>query len=240
VNFVIGCDEAGRGPLAGPVVAAACALPTSLPLIPGVCDSKAMDEAAREAAYEKIIAAPGVVWSVRVVSALRIDEVNILMASLEAMRLSLVDVLERRPEDAKRALALIDGPFSPWKSGPKYEAFQAPQPPLAVDLDVEPVKGGDGKVYCIAAASIIAKVTRDRLMHQYHEVYPMYGWPTNKGYPTASHVAALAKHGPCAIHRRTFAPLKSQAIQPPSARELERVDELARGVAAGGASGRGA
>ena len=67
-------------------------------------------------------------------------------------------------------------------------------------------------MYCIAAASIIAKVTRDRLMHAYHELYPHYGWPSNKGYPTASHMTAIAKHGPCAIHRRTFAPLKTQDL----------------------------
>ena len=116
------------------------------------------DEAVREELYEKIISTPGVVWSARVVSAARIDEINILMASLEAMRLSIVDVLGRHTKGERNALALIDGPFSPWKEGEKYVDFQTPQPPPPIDLRVEPLKGGDGKVYCIAAASIIAKV----------------------------------------------------------------------------------
>ena len=121
VQLVLGCDEAGRGPLAGPVVAAACALPASAALIPGIGDSKTItDEAAREALYEQIIATPGVQWSARVVSAQRIDEINILMASLEAMRLSLTDVLIDAPA-TRRALALVDGPFSPWKEGYKVQ-----------------------------------------------------------------------------------------------------------------------
>ena len=159
VQICVGCDEAGRGPLAGPVVAAACALPSAAPRIAGVSDSKTIvDEAAREALYAQIVATPGVVWSVRVVSAARIDEINILMASLEAMRLSIVDVLQqpswvrghmlkprpshaelgrgavadecspfpytRRQASPSKALALVDGPFSPWKEGEKY-----PSPP---------------------------------------------------------------------------------------------------------------
>ncbi len=178
IQLVCGCDEAGRGPLAGPVVAAACMLPASAPPIAGVGDSKTItDEAAREALYEQIVATPGVVWSARVVSAQRIDEINILMASLEAMRLSVVDVLgaqseagakkqtgaQKKNKGAKtgkaavKALALIDGPFSPWKEGEKYAAFQQPAPPPGVSLAVEPVIKGDSKVYCIAAASILAK-----------------------------------------------------------------------------------
>jgi len=224
-QFVVGCDEAGRGPLAGPVVAAACALPANLPPIPGVGDPKTItDEAERERLYEEIIAAPGVAWSARVVSASRIDEINILMASLEAMRLSIVDVLsEATPSDA---LALIDGPFSPWKEGAKYVDFQLPAPPPSVSLSVEPIKGGDAKVYCIAAASIIAKVTRDRIMHTLAEEWPMYGFEQHKGYPTAKHVHAISKHGACAAHRRSFAPLKAQNLPPPTAEQDAHIEKL--------------
>merc|ERR1719379_626866 len=115
------------------------------------------------------------------------------MASLEAMRLSVVDVLcEAKPANA---LALIDGSFSPWKEGPKYVDFQQPAPPPSVALNVEPVEGGDAKVYCIAAASIIAKVTRDRLMHALDAEWPQYGFSVHKGYPTPKHVSAIAKYG---------------------------------------------
>lgn len=224
-TFVVGCDEAGRGPLAGPVVAAACSLPADVDPIPGVGDSKTItDEAEREALYDKIVNTPGVVWSARVVSASRIDEVNILMASLEAMRLSVVDVLQQA--QPKEALALIDGPFSPWKEGVKYADFQLPAPPPSVSLKVEPIKGGDAKVYCIAAASILAKVTRDRLMHALHTEWPQYGWSNNKGYPTAEHVAAIAKHGACAAHRRSFAPLKTKGLAPPTEAEMMHIEEL--------------
>ena len=238
IPLVVGTDEAGRGPLAGPVVAAACLLPASAPPIPGVGDSKTIvDEADREALYEKIIATPGVRWSARVVSAARIDEINILMASLEAMRLSVVDVLSTAaPDDAAspaRALALIDGPFSPWKEGEKYVDFQQPAPPPTVALDVEAIKGGDAKVYCIAAASILAKVTRDRLMHAYDAQWPHYGLGQHKGYPTAQHVAAIAKHGACAIHRRTFAPLKARELPPPTAADLAQVDAMAASLPTG-------
>lgn len=227
VELIVGCDEAGRGPLAGPVVAAACAFSPGAEPIPGVGDSKSIaDEAEREALYEQIVAAPGVVWSARVVSAARVDEVNILMASLEAMRLSIVDVLGASQRRPATALALIDGPFSPWKEGEKYVDFQQPQPPSETALQVEPIKGGDAKVYCIAAASILAKVTRDRLMRRYAELWPEYGLAEHKGYPTARHVAAIAKHGATAIHRRTFAPLKAQELPPPSADELRQIEAI--------------
>lgn len=186
---------------------------------------------ATQALYEQIVATPGVLWSARVVSAARIDECNILMGSLEAMRLSIVDVLSTA--QPARALALVDGPFSPWKEGDKYVDFQQPQPPATVALEVEPIKGGDAKVYCIAAASILAKVTRDRLMHAYDAEWPQYGLAGHKGYPTAAHVAAIAKHGPTAIHRRTFAPLKTRDLAPPTAEELQHVEAIASSAAGG-------
>ena len=156
------------------------------------------------------------------------------MSSLEAMRLSIVDILATRPAETRTALALIDGPFSPWKAGDKYVDFQTPAPPAGIALDVEPIKGGDGKVYCIAAASIIAKVTRDRLMRAYDAEWPMYGLEQHKGYPTAQHVAAISKHGAAAIHRRTFAPLKTRTdLKPPTAAEVARVEEIAAAAAGG-------
>ena len=113
-------------------------------------------------------------------------------------------------------------------------------PPPHVRLDVEPIKGGDAKVYCIAAASIIAKVTRDRLMHAYDKEWPAYGLAGHKGYPTAQHVAAIAKHGAIAIHRRTFAPLKSRTdLQPPTTAELAKVEAIAGAAARGLAGSRG-
>ena len=93
-------------------------------------------------------------------------------------------------------------------------------------LSVEPIKGGDAKVYCIAAASIIAKVTRDRLMHALDAEWPAYGFAGHKGYPTAKHVAALAKHGACAAHRRSFAPLKTRGLPPPTAAEDAHIAAL--------------
>ncbi|EOD42002.1 hypothetical protein EMIHUDRAFT_194665 [Emiliania huxleyi CCMP1516] len=229
VELIVGCDEAGRGPLAGPVVAAACAFSPGAEPIPGVGDSKSIaDEAEREALYEQIVAAPGVVWSARVVSAARVDEVNILMASLEAMRLSIVDVLGASQRRPATALALIDGPFSPWKEGEKYVDFQQPQPPSDVALQVEPIKGGDAKVYCIAAASILAKALRTRLESRASsEALPGRDVPHDADSPPPGrHVAAIAKHGATAIHRRTFAPLKAQELPPPSADELRQIEAI--------------
>ena len=232
IPLVVGTDEAGRGPLAGPVVAAACALPADLAPILGIGDSKTIvDEEVREELYEKIVSAPGVVWSARIVGAARIDEINILMASLEAMRLSVVDVLEALPRD--RALVCVDGPFSPWKEGAKYANFQEPPLPEGTDVTIEPITKGDAKVYCIAAASIIAKVTRDRAMRLYDAEWPMYDLKGHKGYPTPSHVAAISKHGACAIHRRTFAPLKTRTLPVPTAKELALVESLAATLATG-------
>ena len=147
------------------------------------------------------------------------------MASLEAMRESICDVT--RAGQPQSALALVDGPYSPWKEGAKYVDFQEPKPPPGVEMSVEPITKGDSKVYAIAAASIIAKVTRDRLMHLYDKEWPAYGLAGHKGYPTAAHVAAIAKHGPIAIHRLTFAPLKTRKdLKPPTAAQIERVEEI--------------
>ena len=179
-RHVAGVDEAGRGCLAGPVVAAAVILPSDVRL-DGVDDSKKLSAAEREAALERIEAA-AVAVGVGVCSPEEIDRLNILWAAMEAMRRG-ANALDVRPDHL-----LIDGnrcfPRSPWP-------FQT-------------VIKGDQTSLSIAAASIVAKVTRDRLMHALHDAFPAYGWRTNVGYPTKAHYAALAEHGPSPHHRRSF------------------------------------
>ncbi|KAG7399470.1 hypothetical protein PHYBOEH_008842 [Phytophthora boehmeriae] len=186
---VIGVDEAGRGPLAGPVVAAACHVPLDV-TVPGVNDSKQISEPEREQLFELLTNHPSITYAVHINSAQRIDEINILQASLESMTKSVEEVAGRLKQD--KTFVLVDGN----------------RLPPTLELPAEAVVKGDGKVYSIAAASIIAKVTRDRLMRDYDLQYPHYGLAQHKGYPTKAHVAAIAQHGPCAIHRMTFAPLK--------------------------------
>ncbi len=182
-SVICGVDEAGRGPWAGPVCAAAVILnPRNIPK--GLNDSKKLTEATREKLYPLIMAAAEV--GVGLVSAAEIDEINILQATYLAMNRAVAALA------AKPTLALIDG-----NRGPTL--FCATQM----------IIGGDGKSVSIAAASIIAKVTRDRLMVQMHAVYSAYGFATHKGYGTAAHAAALAQHGPCTEHRRSFAPIRT-------------------------------
>ncbi|KAG7380637.1 hypothetical protein PHYPSEUDO_006978 [Phytophthora pseudosyringae] len=187
---VIGVDEAGRGPLAGPVVAAACHVPLDV-TVSGVDDSKKISEPQREALFELLTAHPRITYAVHVNSAQRIDEINILQASLESMAKSVAEVAEQLQQKDK-TFVLVDGN----------------KLPPTLELPAEAVVKGDSKVFSIAAASIIAKVTRDRLMRAFDDKFPQYGLAQHKGYPTKAHVAAIAKHGPCAIHRMTFAPLK--------------------------------
>ncbi|RLN14902.1 hypothetical protein BBJ28_00015970 [Nothophytophthora sp. Chile5] len=188
---VIGVDEAGRGPLAGPVVAAACHVPSDVALV-GVQDSKKLSEPQREALFEQLTSDARVAFAVHVSSAQRIDEINILQATLEAMTEAAEAVAARLKQPKNRTLVLVDGNCLP----------------PALSLPAETVVKGDAKVFSIAAASIIAKVTRDRLMREFDAQFPQYGLAQHKGYPTKAHVAAIAQHGPCAIHRLTFAPLK--------------------------------
>jgi ribonuclease HII len=181
-KIVCGVDEAGRGPLAGPVVAAAVVLnPTRIPK--GLNDSKQLNEAKREALFDAIMASASV--GIGVVEAGVIDRINILQATLLAMRQAVMQLVQQ-PH-----LALVDGNR---------------KPPLA--CDIETIIKGDGKCSSIAAASIIAKVSRDRMMLAHDAQYPLYGFSTHKGYGTAQHLAAIAAHGPCPLHRRSFAPLK--------------------------------
>ena len=181
--IICGVDEAGRGPWAGPVCAAAVILDqTRVPA--GLNDSKKLSEAKREKLYPEIMALADV--GVGLVSAAEIDEINILQATYLAMNRA-VAALKSKP-----SLALIDGNRAP-------KLFCATQT----------IIGGDGKSLSIAAASIIAKVTRDRLMIEMDAAYPAYGFARHKGYGTAAHAAALTKHGPCTEHRKSFAPIRA-------------------------------
>jgi ribonuclease HII len=190
---VAGVDEAGRGPLAGPVMAAAVILPpswaqTGLPAeLEGLNDSKQLTPAQREKYCAFILRCPEIEHAHARVEAARIDAINILQATHCAMNEALA-LLQPAPEHA-----LVDG--RPVKS------LRVPQTAL--------IKG-DARSYSIAAASVVAKVTRDHLMLEYHERWPDYGFAVHKGYGTATHLAAIAKLGPCPIHRLSFAPLKAR------------------------------
>jgi ribonuclease HII len=178
---VIGVDEVGRGPLAGPVVAAAVLLdPDCIP--EGINDSKKLSEIARARLHDELLGCARI--GVGIANVEEIDSINILQASLLAMKRA-VDALAVAP-----VMVLVDGNQKPkWKH------------------PCRTVIGGDGLSLSIAAASIIAKVTRDRLMIGYHDEHPGYGWRTNKGYGTPEHLDALRRLGPTAHHRRSFAPV---------------------------------
>jgi len=179
-----GVDEAGRGPLAGPVCAAAVILDPARP-IPGLGDSKQLSAKRREA-LELAIQTRSLAWAVAWASAAEIDAINILQASLLAMTRA-VAALQRRP-----VLVLVDGNRAP-----------------DCGCAVQTIVGGDGLIPAIGAASILAKVARDRLMCQLDETYPGYGFAAHKGYPTAAHREALRRLGPCPQHRLTFAPVRA-------------------------------
>ncbi len=176
---IAGIDEAGRGPLAGPVVAAAVILP-AYQMIPEVTDSKLLDDKKRRELF-KLIKQAAFSIGVGIVPHAEIDRINILQATFKAMSLA-VDVLP-----CKADYALVDG---------------NQQPDLQIPMST--IVGGDLKSYSIAAASIIAKVTRDNLMIQYDEKYPLYSFAQNKGYSTQVHRKAIERYGPCPIHRRSF------------------------------------
>lgn len=184
-SLIVGIDEVGRGPLAGPVVAAAVALPTDF-FLPGLNDSKKVPAVMREAFYD-VIQRDAIAVGIGVVSSERIDQINILQATFEAMRIAL-DQLGQTPD-----ACLVDAVRIP---GITCRQF--------------PIIGGDGKSVSIAAASIIAKVTRDRMMSKYAEEYPQYGFDKNVGYGTAEHLQALHTYGPCPLHRRSFGQVASQ------------------------------
>ncbi len=181
--YIAGVDEAGRGPLVGAVVAAAVILDDEQP-IEGLNDSKKLSEKKREALAVEI-KARAKAWAVASVEADEIDRINILQASLLAMK-QAVERLSVFPD-----IALVDG---------------NKKPDLA--CEVEAIVKGDARVAAIAAASILAKVERDRQMLELHQQYPQYEFERHKGYPTKVHMALLQQHGPCEQHRRSFAPVR--------------------------------
>ena len=178
-RFICGVDEVGRGPLAGPVIAAAVVLPKSVRL-PGVTDSKKLSPELREGFFAKIrLRALSI--GIGIVDNIEIDRINILQATFRAM-ISAVGQLKIEPD-----FLLIDGPYK-----------------LPVQTNQKGIPQGDSLSISIAAASIIAKVHRDRLMCEFHEKFPQYGFDSHKGYATARHCDALRKYGPCSLHRITF------------------------------------
>ena len=178
-DIIAGIDEAGRGPLAGPVVSAAVVLPQGFDS-QGVNDSKKLTARQRDRIFERIYREASAI-GIGIVDALEIDRINILQASRLAMALA-VENLRPRPD-----FLLIDGNFS-----------------IPYDLPQQSLVKGDSRSVSIAAASIVAKVSRDRLMLRYHDDYPQFGFDRHKGYPTPPHKAAIAAHGPCLIHRASF------------------------------------
>lgn len=183
-TIVAGVDEAGRGPLAGPVVAAAAILPREF-RHKTLNDSKQLTEQEREEIYAELATRDDVHWSTGMSDVAVIDTYNILRATWRAMVLAL-DALPVRPD-----FVLVDGLHVP-----------------AIRIRQKAIVKGDAKSFSIAAASVIAKVTRDRLMLTLHEQYPQYNFAQHKGYGTPEHLAALGQFGPCPIHRHTFEPVR--------------------------------
>ncbi len=180
VKYICGIDEAGRGPLAGPVVIGAVILPVDS-LIEGVNDSKKVSEKKREKVFEEIIS-QAISYNVGIVDQNTIDEINILNATKLGVK-KAIEGLEVKPD-----LILVDALTN-------IETFGIPY---------KSIIKGDAKEYSIAAASIIAKVTRDRMMIEWDKIFPQYGFAKHKGYGTAAHIQALKENGPCMLHRKSF------------------------------------
>ena len=189
---VIGIDEAGRGPLAGPVVAGAVFISekdfTQIKKIKSVKDSKQLSEKKREEVYSELTKDKRVKWGVGIVSEKIIDRINILEATKLAMVKAVKD-LEKK-NGVKADFLILDGKMN-----------------LNIDIDQESIVKGDDKVFSISAGSIIAKVTRDRLMIKYDKKYPVYNFKKHKGYGTKEHIEAIKREGACEIHRKTFEPV---------------------------------
>ncbi len=179
-KYICGIDEAGRGPLAGPVVVASVIMPRES-MIEGVNDSKKLSEKKREELYE-IITKEAISYGVGIIDQKEIDEINILNATKKGLTQSLQELKVKPDLILVDALNKIDTLGIPYTS----------------------IIKGDAKAYSISAASIIAKVTRDRIMRQWHEIYPMYGFEAHKGYGTVAHIEAIKQYGLCPIHRISF------------------------------------
>jgi ribonuclease HII len=190
---VAGVDEAGRGPLAGPVVAAAAILPSRWvqsglpPELDGLNDSKQLSVFQREKFFAFLTTCGEIEFAIAQIDAAQIDEINILQATHRAMSVALAK-LNPQPQHA-----LVDG-----------------RPVRSMRVPQTAIVKGDARSYSIAAASVLAKVTRDRLMQEFDRQFPDYGFAAHKGYGTARHRAAIALHGPCPIHRKSFAPMKAK------------------------------
>ena len=179
-NKICGIDEAGRGPLAGPVVVAAVIMPQDS-MIEGVNDSKKVSEKKREKLYEEITS-NAIAWGVGIIEPQEIDDINILNATKKGLTTALKELAEKPDIILVDALTKIDTLGIPYQS----------------------IIKGDAKSYSIAAASIVAKVTRDRIIREWDKVYPQYGFEKNKGYGTKVHIEAIKEYGICPIHRKTF------------------------------------
>lgn len=188
VRFIAGIDEAGRGPLAGPVVAACCILPKDAVIL-YLNDSKKVTALRREALLPEI-KEKAIAYGIGIVDEKRIDEINILQADYEAMRIAV-----QKTSAMLQAKGLADAPGLLLNDAVTIPGVEIPQ---------ESIIKGDAKSVSIAAASILAKVTRDQLMEAYDAQYPEYGFARNKGYGTKEHIEALKRLGPCPIHRRSF------------------------------------
>lgn len=229
----VGVDEAGRGPLAGPVVAAAVAVLRSggPPPVAGVRDSKTVPEEEREALAAALRASKDIEFAIAVVPVSTIDSINILQATLRGMETAVAavarQVAERRlrgggdgvggKDDVGDLYVLIDGPIAPPGLAAAAGSYSASAAAGSASGGVpvrfvEPVIKGDSKLWCIAAASLLAKAHRDGIMRELDKAHPQYGFGVHKGYGVAAHMAALQKHGPCAAHRRTFQPVKSMLL----------------------------
>lgn len=201
IEYVIGVDEAGRGPLAGPVVAASCCFkgdPFESMNIAEIRDSKLItSEEEREMIYEKLMKHPNCIWGVSVQSNEVIDQVNILQATMLAMHAATSDLLSKHKQvsQSDKVMVLVDGN----------------RVPENMPCASESVVKGDSLAYSISAASVIAKVTRDRIMNDLHKQYPAYGFDSHKGYPSPSHRMILSQVGPCPEHRVSYRPVREAA-----------------------------
>ncbi len=187
---IVGIDEAGRGPLAGPVVSSAVFLKKKEKFLDSIKDSKKINPNKRKKVFNQLIKSKNIEWGLGIVSEKIIDKINILEATKLAMKKAVLN-LEDKIKPKTVDFLLLDGNFK-----------------INFDLAQKFVKKGDIKVFSISIASIIAKVKRDKMMEKYDKDYPVYGFKNHKGYGTKKHFEMIKKHGPCKIHRKTFNPVK--------------------------------